>query len=90
MPEHWLVIIAASTNGMRVRLQQTSGHLPHRPTAMGTLMAALAPGRTDMMIRNLSDADSLPPHLAMGMRTSFVVTSVTPPPARLHVALDRP
>lgn len=42
-------------------------------TAMGTLTADLAPGRTYMMICNFRDADSLPPHIAMGMQASFVV-----------------
>ena len=41
-------------------------------SALGTLSAELAPGRTYMMICNFRDADSLPPHMVMGMRASFV------------------
>ncbi len=41
-------------------------------TAMGGLTADLAPGRTYMMICNFQDADSLPPHIVMGMHASFV------------------
>lgn len=40
-------------------------------TAMGTLAVDLLPGRTYMMICNFRDADSLPPHIAMGMHASF-------------------
>ncbi len=42
-------------------------------SALGTLTADLAPGRTYMMICGFRDADSLPPHLAMGMQASFTV-----------------
>lgn len=41
--------------------------------ALGTLSADLAPGRTYMMICSFRDADSLPPHIAMGMQASFAV-----------------
>lgn len=40
--------------------------------SLGTLNAALVAGRTYMMICQFRDADSLPPHIAMGMRASFV------------------
>lgn len=40
-------------------------------SALGTLEADLAPGRTYMMICSFKDADSLPPHVAMGMQASF-------------------
>ncbi len=42
-------------------------------TAVGTLSADLIPGRTYLMICGFRDADSLPPHLEMGMVASFVV-----------------
>ena len=42
-------------------------------TAVGALRVNLLPGRTYMMICSFRDADSLPPHLAMGMQASFVV-----------------
>lgn len=42
-------------------------------TALGTLTADLVPGRTYIMICGFKDADSLPPHIAMGMQSSFVV-----------------
>ncbi len=41
-------------------------------TALGTLTADLVPGRTYVMICQFRDADSLPPHIAMGMQASFV------------------
>lgn len=41
--------------------------------ALGSLTADLAPGRTYMMICNFRDADSLPPHMVMGMQASFTV-----------------
>lgn len=41
-------------------------------TAIGTLGTDLVPGRTYMMICGFQDADSLPPHLAMGMVAGFV------------------
>ena len=42
-------------------------------TAVGALRTNLLPGRTYMMICSFRDADSLPPHIAMGMQASFVV-----------------
>ena len=42
-------------------------------TALGTLQATLVSGRTYVMICQFRDADSLPPHIAMGMHASFVV-----------------
>jgi hypothetical protein len=41
-------------------------------TSIGSLSADLLPGRTYMMICQFRDADSLPPHIAMGMQASFV------------------
>jgi hypothetical protein len=41
-------------------------------TSLGSLSAELVPGRTYMMICQFRDADSLPPHIAMGMQASFV------------------
>lgn len=41
-------------------------------TSLGQLKVDLAPGRTYMMICQFKDADSLPPHVAMGMQASFV------------------
>jgi hypothetical protein len=40
--------------------------------SLGTLTAPLVQGRTYMMICQFKDADSLPPHIAMGMQASFV------------------
>jgi hypothetical protein len=42
-------------------------------TSIGSLNVDLVPGRTYMMICQFQDADSLPPHVAMGMQASFVV-----------------
>lgn len=42
-------------------------------TAIGTLKTDLTPGRVYMMICNFRDGDSLPPHIVMGMQSSFVV-----------------
>ncbi len=42
-------------------------------TSLGTLDVELLPGRTYVMICQFKDADSLPPHVAMGMQASFVV-----------------
>ncbi len=42
-------------------------------SSLGTLSADLIRGRTYMMICQFRDADSLPPHLAMGMQASFLV-----------------
>ena len=42
-------------------------------TSLGSLRVVLVPGRTYMMICQFKDADSLPPHSAMGMQASFVV-----------------
>jgi len=42
-------------------------------TALGSLTVDLVPGRTYLMICQFKDADSLPPHSAMGMQASFVV-----------------
>lgn len=42
-------------------------------TSLGRLTVDLVPGRTYMMICQFKDADSLPPHVAMGMQASFVV-----------------
>ena len=42
-------------------------------TSLGTLDVDLVPGRTYVMICQFRDADSLPPHVAMGMQASFVV-----------------
>ena len=42
-------------------------------TSIGSLNVDLVPGRTYMMICQFKDADSLPPHIAMGMQASFVV-----------------
>jgi hypothetical protein len=41
-------------------------------TSLGSLRADLVPGRTYMMICQFRDADSLPPHIALGMHASFV------------------
>ncbi len=41
-------------------------------TSLGAISADLIPGRTYMMICQFKDADSLPPHIAMGMQASFV------------------
>jgi hypothetical protein len=41
-------------------------------TSLGSLSADLLPGRTYMMICQFKDADSLPPHVVMGMYASFV------------------
>lgn len=40
-------------------------------SSLGTLSVDLIQGRTYMMICQFRDADSLPPHIAMGMQTSF-------------------
>ena len=40
--------------------------------SLGTLSVDLIRGRTYMMICQFRDADSLPPHLVMGMHASFV------------------
>ncbi|MEO8634055.1 MAG: hypothetical protein ABI587_02150 [Gemmatimonadales bacterium] len=42
-------------------------------SSMGTLQTELLAGRTYMMICQFRDADSLPPHIAMGMQASFTV-----------------
>ena len=42
-------------------------------TSLGSLGVELVAGRTYMMICQFQDADSLPPHIAMGMQASFVV-----------------
>jgi hypothetical protein len=42
-------------------------------TSLGSLNVQLIQGRTYMMICQFKDADSLPPHIAMGMHASFVV-----------------
>ena len=42
-------------------------------TSLGTMDVELLPGRTYVMICQFKDADSLPPHVAMGMQASFVV-----------------
>ena len=42
-------------------------------TSLGTLDVDLVPGRTYVMICQFKDADSLPPHIVMGMQASFVV-----------------
>lgn len=42
-------------------------------SSLGTLSAELISGRTYMMICQFRDADSLPPHIAMGMQASIVV-----------------
>ena len=42
-------------------------------TSLGSLSVELLQGRTYMMICQFQDADSLPPHIAMGMQASFVV-----------------
>src|SRR5690349_2063250 len=39
-------------------------------TAIGALSTELVPGRTYLMICSFKDADSLPPHVAMGMQAS--------------------
>lgn len=41
--------------------------------SIGTLNSDLVAGRTYMLICQFKDADSLPPHMAMGMMASFVV-----------------
>ncbi len=41
-------------------------------TSIGTVSTDLIAGRTYMMICQFKDADSLPPHIAMGMQASFV------------------
>lgn len=41
--------------------------------SLGSLYVDLVPGRTYLMICQFQDADSLPPHVAMGMQASFVV-----------------
>ena len=41
-------------------------------SSLGTLSVRLLSGRTYMMICQFTDADSLPPHSAMGMQYSFV------------------
>ena len=41
-------------------------------TSLGGLSVELVQGRTYMMICQFQDADSLPPHIAMGMQASFV------------------
>lgn len=43
--------------------------------SLGQLNADLVPGRTYMMICQFKDADSLPPHIMMGMHASFVAGS---------------
>lgn len=42
-------------------------------SSLGTLSAELISGRTYVMICQFRDADSLPPHIAMGMQASIVV-----------------
>lgn len=42
-------------------------------SSLGTLSVDLIQGRTYMMICQFRDADSLPPHIAMGMQASFLV-----------------
>jgi hypothetical protein len=42
-------------------------------TSLGRLAVELIHGRTYLMICQFKDADSLPPHIAMGMQASFVV-----------------
>jgi len=41
-------------------------------SSLGSLEVDLAQGRTYMAICQFQDADSLPPHIAMGMHASFV------------------
>lgn len=41
-------------------------------SSLGALTVPLVQGRTYMMICQFKDADSLPPHIAMGMQASFV------------------
>jgi hypothetical protein len=41
-------------------------------SSLGSLSIDLVQGRTYMMICQFRDADSLPPHIAMGMQASFV------------------
>ncbi len=42
-------------------------------TSIGALQTDLLAGRTYVMICQFRDADSLPPHIAMGMQASFTV-----------------
>jgi hypothetical protein len=42
-------------------------------TSIGSLAADLTPGRTYMMICQFQDADSLPPHVVLGMQAAFTV-----------------
>lgn len=42
-------------------------------SSIGTLQTELVSGRTYVMICQFRDADSLPPHMAMGMQASFTV-----------------
>jgi hypothetical protein len=42
-------------------------------SSLGSLGVELIQGRTYLMICQFKDADSLPPHIAMGMQASFVV-----------------
>jgi len=42
-------------------------------SSLGALSVELIRGRTYLMICQFRDADSLPPHVAMGMQASFVV-----------------
>ena len=42
-------------------------------TSIGSLAVELSPGRTYMMICQFQDADSLPPHVVLGMQAAFTV-----------------
>ena len=42
-------------------------------TSIGSLAAELSSGRTYMMICQFQDADSLPPHVVLGMQAAFTV-----------------
>ena len=42
-------------------------------SSIGALRTDLVSGRTYMMICQFQDADTLPPHVAMGMQASFIV-----------------
>ncbi len=45
---------------------------PAGQRSLGTVSATLVAGRTYVMICQFKDADSLPPHIAMGMQASFI------------------
>lgn len=69
------VLAYAATGRDPGELAKVVGILIANPgdTAIGALSATLLPGRTYIMICSFRDADSLPPHIAMGMQKSFEV-----------------